>query len=227
MISKQTLIEHCSFGLRQIYCPMVEDMPSTDEIAKVTAALLRSVGIRKDTIEITKRKLKAGGYRYFVIVDGVLIVDPTALDSGNGVFENEHPLSDEFKGRGREAKEETEDEETDTGELTALHVIKAITLVPKMPTSKHRDDQQVFYFKTKDLRSQLKKGGVAINYSQLSAFIDEHMSKHLQKLDVHGVQCYQIDTGMSLGDWIQRRLNMADITNAMYQHYIKHGKATG
>lgn len=226
-IDKETLIKHCSFGLRQIYCPMGDNMPSTDEIAKVAAAVLRSIGIHKDSIESTRRKLKAGGYRYFLIVDGRWFVDPTYGDEGTGVYDGEHPMSEDFKNRGREPVIKERKAVSADEPLTCDHIIKAVTYIPKIPTSKHRDDAQFFWFKLKDLRQQLKKLGILASYDTIQGVIETYMGDSFQENVINGVKGYNIDTKGTLGDWMTSGRTITDLLDYLHTVYVKNQKATG
>ncbi len=219
----QELLKLIADNLSVIYGATDYHMTSSTA-AKLARGVLVKTGFG-DVTSIVTRKLKDGTSHSFVKV-GEAVVDITIDHQPYSASEAEYPAADELRGRGRNAIKKDEAEEG-TAPLTIPALIQSLLMAPKFPTSRHRDDEQVFAIKMIDVRRQLKRVGVKANNGQLEEFIKEQMKELKATRDGKNVYTVYMHTGVNLGTWMNERRTISDFIDVLFKKYVKSSQATG
>lgn len=197
---------------------------SSADAVKMVRKVLSTYGM-DDEVSTVSRKLKSGHKRSFVKV-GSWVIDIKCLEQPFSEEESDHPLVDDFKGRGRNPIVESDGLEM-ADELNCAHVIRALTYAGKRPTAFHRDSMQSFIVKLKDVRGYIAKLGVKVTAREVKCFIDANMSEDIKFVEHGKTMCYEISTGVTLGEWIESRKTASELVEDLYKKYVKSAKATG
>lgn len=219
----QELLKLVADNLSVIYSATDYQM-SSSTAAKLARGVLVKIGYGDSTTIVT-RKLKDGSSHSFVKV-GESVIDITIDHQPYSANEAEYPAADELRGRGRAASKK-EEADAGTAPLTVATLIQALLMAPKAPTSRHRDDEQVFAIKMIDVRKRLRSVGVAVNNSTLEEFTKEHMSELKVATSDKNVKVLYLHTGVDLGTWMNERRTVSDLIDGLFKKYVKSSQATG